>query len=519
MLIDFETPQTDAGWGSWGGAGFAKIDNPDPSGINTSAKVGKYTVPGGDAGIENNDVDGAKLPFFDYEQTPFFRVKVWVSKPVKVYMQLQNNPDWGNNTGVKEILVEETNKWVELVYNFGGTTIDPGKDPHNRIQIYFDRDKSGGSSEGDVYYFDEIHKSDVQPPASFTLNPLNAGSDIATYSRLFLTSNIAFKNADGSAITTPASNVALREGNANGTAVSTRVSITTDNLTFNIVPDAMLTASTTYWYGVIDGTTSTDDGNVVAGLSGTFTTAATSPAIAMYQDNEGGADSITIQDYISDDPYTTAIVVDPSDSNNSALQVDKSTSNWGWSSLHYELDNPIDFSKGTVLSFKIKSADASKAWSWSRLKIANQKEDGGSSKETDDSQFLANDEWQTVYFNFDFGTDPLPTDYTHIRLFLNPGNTDAGQSYLVDDLSGPALGITASIIDISVQNFAFYPNPATSQLTFIGNLDGELAQVFDVLGRKQLSKAIVNNKLNVDKLDNGVYFLKVQGQVKKLIIK
>ena len=142
--------------------------------------------------------------------------------------------------------------------------------------------------------------------------------------------------------------------------------------------------------------------NAVTGQSVTFTTAATSPAIAMYQDNEGGTDSITIQDYLSDDPYTTAIVVDPSDSNNSALQVDKSTSNWGWSSLHYELDNPIDFSKGTVLSFKIKSADASKAWGWTRLKIANQKEDGGSSKETDDSQFLANDEWQTVYFNFDF---------------------------------------------------------------------------------------------------------------------
>ena len=519
MLIDFETPQTDAGWGSWGGAGFEKIDNPDPSGINTSAKVGKYTVPGGDAGIENNDVDGAKLPFFDYEQTPFFRVKVWVSKPVKVYMQLQNNPDWGNNTGVKEILVEETNKWVELVYNFGGTTIESGKDPHNRIQIYFDRDKSGGSSEGDVYYFDDIHKSDVQPPAEFTLNPATGATDIETYSRLSLASNIAFKNADDSDITSPAENVELRTQDENGTLVPVKVGFSSDKLTFTIVPDELLTPNTTYWYGVKDGTTITADGNAVTGQSVTFTTAATSPAIAMYQDNEGGTDSITIQDYLSDDPYTTAIVVDPSDSNNSALQVDKSTSNWGWSSLHYELDNPIDFSKGTVLSFKIKSIDASKAWSWTRLKIANQKEDGGSSKETDDSQFLANDEWQTVYFNFDFGTDPLPTDYKHIRLFLNPGNTDAGQSYLVDDLSGPALGTTASIIDISVQNFAFYPNPATSQLTFIGNVDGELAQVFDVLGRKQLSKAIVNNKLNVDKLDDGVYFLKVQDQVKKLIIK
>ena len=519
MLIDFETPQTDAGWGSWGGAGFEKIDNPDPSGINTSAKVGKYTVPGGDAGIENNDVDGAKLPFFDYEQTPFFRVKVWVSKPVKVYMQLQNNPDWGNNTGVKEILVEETNKWVELVYNFGGTTIESGKDPHNRIQIYFDRDKSGGSSEGDVYYFDDIHKSDVQPPAEFTLNPATGATDIETYSRLSLASNIAFKNADDSDITSPAENVELRTQDENGTLVPVKVGFSSDKLTFTIVPDELLTPNTTYWYGVKDGTTITADGNAVTGQSVTFTTAATSPAIAMYQDNEGGTDSITIQDYLSDDPYTTAIVVDPSDSNNSALQVDKSTSNWGWSSLHYELDNPIDFSKGTVLSFKIKSIDASKAWSWTRLKIANQKEDGGSSKETDDSQFLANDEWQTVYFNFDFGTDPLPTDYKHIRLFLNPGNTDAGQSYLVDDLSGPVLVTTASIIDISVQNFAFYPNPATSQLTFIGNVDGELAQVFDVLGRKQLGKAIVNNKLNVDKLDNGVYFLKVQDQVQKLIIK
>ena len=216
MLIDFETPQTDAGWGSWGGAGFEKIDNPDPTGINTSAKVGKYTVPGGNAGIENNDVDGAKLPFFDYEQTPYFRVKVWVSKAVKVHMQLQNNPDWGNNTGVKEILVEETNKWVELVFNFGGTTIADGKDPHNRIQIYFDRDKSGGSVEGDVYYFDDIHKSDVQPPAEFTLSPATGASDIETYSRLSIGSNLAFRNADDSDITLPADNVELRTQDENG---------------------------------------------------------------------------------------------------------------------------------------------------------------------------------------------------------------------------------------------------------------------------------------------------------------
>ena len=519
MLIDFETPQTDAGWGSWGGANFEKIDNPDPTGINTSSKVGKYTVPGGDAGIENNDVDGAKLPFFDYEQTPFFRVKVWVSKAVKVHMQLQNNPDWGNNTGVKEILVEETSKWVELVFNFGGTIIAEGKDPHNRIQIYFDRDKSGGSAEGDVYYFDDIHKSDVQPPAEFTLAPAAGASDIETYSRLSLGSNLAFKNADGSEITSPAGNVELRTQDENGTLVPVSVGFSDDKLKFTIVPDELLTANTTYWYGVKDGTTITADNNAVSGLSGTFTSSATVHVFDTYQDNEGNSDQIAIQDFLSDDPYTTATVEDPSDASNSALQVDKSTSNYGWSSLHYELDNPIDFNKGTVLSFKIKSADASKAWGWTRLKIANQKEDGGSYKETDDSQFLANDEWQTVYFNFDFGTDPLPTDYTHIRLFLNPGNTDAGQSYLVDDLSGPALATTASIRDVQISKFAFYPNPASTQLTFVGNVEGEVVQIFDVLGREHLNEVIVKNKLAVDKLDSGLYFLKIKSQVQRLIIK
>jgi hypothetical protein len=88
--------------------------------------------------------------------------------------------------------------------------------------------------------------------------------------------------------------------------------------------------------------------------------------------------------------------------------------------------------------------------------------------------------------------------------------------------SNPILIPSSNPLDVKkivVPSFGFYPNPASTHLTFIGNVDGEVAQVFDVLGRKQLSKTILNNKLNVDKLDNGVYFLKVQDQVQKLIIK
>ena len=79
-----------------------KIENPDKSGINTSNYVGKYTVPSGDAGIENGDVNGSKLSFsLIIQLLPYFRVKVWAPKPVKVRMQLQNDPNYGQNRGRK----------------------------------------------------------------------------------------------------------------------------------------------------------------------------------------------------------------------------------------------------------------------------------------------------------------------------------------------------------------------------------------------------------------------------------
>jgi hypothetical protein len=72
---------------------------------------------------------------------------------------------------------------------------------------------------------------------------------------------------------------------------------------------------------------------------------------------------------------------------------------------------------------------------------------------------------------------------------------------------------------VQVSKFAFYPNPASTQLTFVGNVEGEVVQVFDVLGREHLNEVIVKNKLAVDKLDSGLYFLKIKSQVQRLIIK
>ena len=47
-------------------------------------------------------------------------------------MQLQNDPNYGQNSGEKEIYVTDINQWVELVYNFSTTTATN----HNRVQLY-----------------------------------------------------------------------------------------------------------------------------------------------------------------------------------------------------------------------------------------------------------------------------------------------------------------------------------------------------------------------------------------------
>mgnify|MGYP006999659287 CR=1 FL=1 len=55
---------------------------------------------------------------FDFSETPFIKVKVWVSKPVGVSIKLQNYPDWGQ--GHEQMIeVTETNTWVEVIFNYG----------------------------------------------------------------------------------------------------------------------------------------------------------------------------------------------------------------------------------------------------------------------------------------------------------------------------------------------------------------------------------------------------------------
>jgi hypothetical protein len=507
VLFDFDTTNENVGFESWGGVGFAKIENPDKSGINISDNVGQYTHNDNDAGLENSLVNGATpLVPFDFSETPFIKVKVWVSKPVGVSIKLQNYPDYGQGYEQK-IEVTEINTWVEIVFNYGAITATN----YDRVQIYFDKDKAGGSVLGDVYYFDEYLKSNIAPAVENTFNPLNGATDVAQFINPTISSNFQFRNIDDSTITDISSAVELRETDASGTLVSMNAFLSENKSIITIRPSTLLDVNTTYWYGIKDNTIEyKESDSPVNGVSSAFTTTSTALNMVVYNDFEGT--SLTSVSETMGEPaggYTT--VADPTGGTNMVQKWEKGNSYGGWERIHFELNTAFDASKDDIFSFRVYSPVKAGI----RFKLADAKEDGDITAqfETDEEIILEN-QWQTVYLNTSELADGVSLD--HVFIFLGRGDT-TDTTFYIDDLKGPQLQGTASVNDFDKTSFQFFPNPAKDMIRF-NNLDGKKEiKIFDINSKQVLKKTIDTDELAIGSLKPGFYILEINGQFRKLI--
>ena len=508
MLFDFDTTNADIGFGSWGGVGFAKIENPDKSGINISDNVGEYTYNGNDAGLENDLFnDATPLSPFDFSETAFIKVKVWVSKPVGVSIKLQNYPDWGQ--GHEQMIeVTETNTWVEVIFNYGAITATN----YDRVQIYFDKDGSGGSSVGDKYYFDDYLKSNVPPAVENTFNPSNASADVLQFINPTISSNFQFRNLDDTAITDLSSVIELRETDASGALVAMNAFLSDNKSIITIRPSTLLDVNTTYWYGIKDNTIEyKESDSPITGVSSTFTTTSTAVNMVVYNDFDGTSQT-AVSETMGDPaaPYTT--VVDPSGGTNMVKKWEKGSSWGGWERIHFQLNASFDASKDDIFSFKVYSPVKTGI----RFKLADAKEDGDITAqfETDEEIILEN-QWQTVYLNTSELADGV--NFDHIFIFLGRG--DSGDTtFYIDDFKGPQLQGAASTNDFDKTSFQFFPNPANDMIRF-SNLDGKKEiKIFDINSKQILKKTIETNELSIGSLKPGFYILEINGQFRKLII-
>ena len=71
--------------------------------------------------------------------------------------------------------------------------------------------------------------------------------------------------------------------------------------------------------------------------------------------------------------------------------------------------------------------------------------------------------------------------------------------------------------DIAQNSINIYPNPATNEIVISNIANNEIVEIFDITG-KLVKKVVYTNKINVSDLLAGVYTIKVNNQIQKLVI-
>jgi trimeric autotransporter adhesin len=278
MLFDFDTVNADhvftEVWnGTWPNTAFAKVSNPDVSGINTSANVGKYTANGGaDAQLNSEDVGSATLPDFDFATNPYLTMKVWVGKPVSVTIEFKNNgyyPGFGTLTKS----VTTVNQWVTIEFNCsefvsGGIH---GWGTYNIIGVSFDKDLSGGTVANDIYYFDDIKLSATPTTTTWSTFWSNGTPDSTveaiidgTYSGVSFSAKKLTVNATKSLTINSGTNVTIQnevindgtlivENNANLIQVNP-AAVNTGNVTIKRNSNDLLRLDYSLWSSPVSGT-------------------------------------------------------------------------------------------------------------------------------------------------------------------------------------------------------------------------------------------------------------------------
>ena len=143
------------------------IPNPDPSGINTSATVAKFTaLQTGNPWAGTECLHGDIGTFTLDSSNAIVKIMVW--KPVVSDVGIKFvRPD---GSALPEIKVANTltNQWEELTFDFSGRIGDPNTIDQDQIVIFPDFDL-GGRTQDNICYFDNITFSAGTPVAAPTV--------------------------------------------------------------------------------------------------------------------------------------------------------------------------------------------------------------------------------------------------------------------------------------------------------------------------------------------------------------
>ncbi len=158
LPIDYESASINYFFGTFGGGQqFAKVANPNPSGINTSATVGRFTRGfeswSGTYSPLDNPIDlttNKKVKVFAYNSNPALIGK-------KVNIELESGPV-ANGVAVLKTAFTTSGAWEELVFDFSTIAAIPAGAKFNQLVIRFNDDFNGDGvgGTGTVIYLDNF---------------------------------------------------------------------------------------------------------------------------------------------------------------------------------------------------------------------------------------------------------------------------------------------------------------------------------------------------------------------------
>lgn len=156
LPLTFEVATMNYFFGTFGGGqAFDKVANPNPSGINTSATVGKFTRgyefwsgTYSPLNIPINFAQGKKIKLFAYNPTP-----ANVGKKLNVELEWAVGGTPANGVGVLKVPVTTSGAWEELTFDFSGNGGIPANARFTQLVFRYDDINDGA---GAVIYIDNI---------------------------------------------------------------------------------------------------------------------------------------------------------------------------------------------------------------------------------------------------------------------------------------------------------------------------------------------------------------------------
>ena len=495
LFDDFEC-QRNAPYNNYSNAldSLTVIDNPDKSGINTSAKVGRYadkaataTDDNAYAGIIIENIDP-----IDFSKYSVLKIKVWA--PVAGNLLLKSEGGVTAKEVLNNITADQTKKWIEYTADF--TSVKNAG--NTRFVLFFNA--GGKANVGDIYYIDDIRLvaqppiEDFEPVARLTWTPLN--NDAALHGSFAVVAN----PAPTSAVNNSANVGKYTKGTATISVLTSALSgftLSADAPQLNIqvyVPDSGKTVRVQFVSaatGTIEATATTTTKNAWENLAFDFSKAVGvtdiskinilfDPSTAasgkvFYFDNLIASKSTLnaclavvpnlniVDDYECQRNYVTntkeiKAIANPKIT--TANQSDKVGQYIDpvdqYSALVYEFPNGIDFSRFNQLNIKI--------WSPAVVPLAFKVEGGTSPAVEKPTTVTKAGDWVTYITDF---SALKGQNHKKLSIFFNFGitPTSATDTYYIDDIQWKSEPITNCVTN--------FETPVAFQYFANGDLDGK----------------------------------------------